>query len=160
MASIIGVNEIQHTNGTIAATINSDGVVTNPQKPYVSVEMGGTGSYISHSADDAVKFSAVESGDSSLFNTTTYKFTCPVDGLYVVNFQLLIQVAGTISMHFMQNSTIVARSWQSTTRDARGSYTYLCSANDELYLRTETANSFFDGTGDDRYSFATFTLIG
>ena len=160
MASILNVDQINNAAGTTALKINTDGVVTNPQKPYVSVELSGALGYVSHNADDAVKFSAVESGDSSLFDTTTHKFTCPVDGVYIVNYQLLIPSSSTVTLWFMQNSTKVSRSYQVSSRAGKGSYTYLCSANDELYLQTETANSFYNGTGDARYSWATFTLIG
>jgi hypothetical protein len=37
MASIIGVQELQHTNGTSAMTIASNGLVKHPQRPIFSV---------------------------------------------------------------------------------------------------------------------------
>ena len=37
MASIIGVQELQHTNGTSAMTIDSNGLVKHPQRPIFSV---------------------------------------------------------------------------------------------------------------------------
>ena len=37
MAGIVGLTELQHTNGTSAATINTDGVISQPTKPMFRV---------------------------------------------------------------------------------------------------------------------------
>ena len=40
MASELGVQTIQHTNGTDAMTIDSSGRVVISQRPYISVDFG------------------------------------------------------------------------------------------------------------------------
>ena len=93
MASIIGVNELQHTNGTTAATIASDGKVTLPQHllltQYPHFEANLSSDMTGFNSDGA-------HGAGVAFNTTTYNignhfktsgtdiglFVVPVNGIY------------------------------------------------------------------------------
>ena len=83
MTSIIKVDNIQNSSGTAALSINSSGYVIASKKPYVLAESqtSGTNAYVTVSGD-AAPFGTVVDGDSSLLNTSTYKFQCPVDGIY------------------------------------------------------------------------------
>ena len=70
MASELGVQTIQHTNGTDAMTIDSSGRVVISQRPYISVDFGGgTGSYETMSAGRML-FDNVADGVSSLWSST------------------------------------------------------------------------------------------
>lgn len=91
MASIIGVNEIQHTNGTSAATIDSSGVVSRPVVPAWFLTLGTAAESRSVAAEAAVQF-AVQS--DSGYNQTYIQggasvssgvITVPNTGLYYVN---------------------------------------------------------------------------
>jgi hypothetical protein len=83
MASIIGVQELQHTNGTTAATIDSSGQVLLPAIPFMKMEVSGNTSV--GSGSDTVHttpFSNVLSSRGITLNTSTYMFQVPVTGLY------------------------------------------------------------------------------
>jgi hypothetical protein len=163
MTSILKVSEIQDpTNSNSALTIDSSGRVTHPQIPFVNVSFGGggSGSYQSHSAGAVVAFNTAYDGDASLYNTSTYKFTCPIAGLYMSTFHLLTQSQTNIKIHFYKNSTMLTRSIFGS-RDASATHIISCASGDELYLITEDAESFYNASGDgNRYSWGAYTLIG
>ena len=161
--STLYVDNIYSKTGTSQAIdINSSGVVTNPQKPHVNVDMGGTGAYLPHTTNDALKFDNVFDGDASLFNTSTYKFTCPVDGIYMATAVLLLQNEENISLYFYINSTFQYHNYNSLNRRASAVSVAKCSAGDEIYYTTSNTTSFWDGSaaGGGRYSHGSFTLIG
>ena len=159
MASILNVDQINNAAGTTALKIDSDGVVYNPQKPFVSVQMDGSLGYLAHSAGDAIKFSAVHSGDATLYNTTTYKFTCPVDGIYLATYQVLIASATDYGISLYKNSTRINIGYESG-RGNGNTDVVSCSAGDELYWVTISALAYYQGTGDSRYSWGSYALIG
>ena len=163
MASILNVDQIGHsTTGTTALTVDSSGRVTHPQIPFVNVSFGGgsSGSYQSHSAGAVVAFNTVYDGDTSLYDTSTYKFTCPVAGLYMSTFHLLTSSESNIKIHFYKNSTMLTRSIFGS-RDASATHIISCASGDELYLITEDAESFYNASGDsNRYSWGAYALIG
>ena len=80
MASIIGVETLQHTNGTTAATIDSSGVINQPAKPIMSGRMG---TQVSMGGSQAIKFTEffVDQGGIT-YNASTGAFTVPKDGVY------------------------------------------------------------------------------
>ena len=158
--STLHLSTIKDSTGTnTAISINSDGVVYNPQKPFVSVQFDGTLAYLAHAANDAIKFSAVHSGDSTLYNTTTYKFTCPVDGIYLTTYQLLIQTATDWGIELYKNNTRINIAYESGRGNA-STDVVSCSAGDELYWKTISALSYYQGTGASRYSWGSYALIG
>ena len=91
MASIIGVNEIQHTNGTEAATINTSGVISRSVVPAWFLTLGTSAESRTSASEAAVQF-AVQSdsgynptyiqGGASVSNGVV---TVPNTGLYYVN---------------------------------------------------------------------------
>ena len=88
MASTLKVNTIAHSGGTNAMTIDSSGNVNFPQRvtigvtPYAFVGFPGTDSYVAKTANAIVDFSHAFVNDGNHYDTSTYKFTCPVAGLY------------------------------------------------------------------------------
>ena len=98
MSSTIGVQNIAHTNGTNAMTVDSSGRVLQPTKPAFMAR--GFGSL--HTASSltvnsitpassigiAKSFNIVDVNVGSSFNNTTGKFTCPVAGLYQVMYHI------------------------------------------------------------------------
>lgn len=81
MASEIGVQTIQHTNGTDAMTIDSAGRVLTPARPAFSVQKNSTQSF--GTSETQVTF------DNELFdigaNFASNAFTAPVAGIYQFN---------------------------------------------------------------------------
>jgi len=160
LGSSVNLSTIKDSSGTnTAISINSDGVVYNPQKPFVSVQFDGTLSYLAHAANDAIKFSVVHSGDASLYDTTTYKFTCPVDGIYLATYQLLVASATDFGAQLFKNSTAINLAYNSG-RGNTSTDVVSCSAGDELYWTSITAQSYYQGTGSSRYSWGSYALIG
>lgn len=92
MASIIGVETLQHTNGTTAATIDSSGRILKTQQIAFLAYKSTNGS-VTYSADDSV---------SADMNTTDFnygnhyktsgsnagKFVAPIAGLYFMGMNL------------------------------------------------------------------------
>lgn len=94
MASELGVQTIQHTNGTDAMTIDSSGRLRQPAKPIIAGRMGGVTTV---TASAAIKFDEffVDQGGIT-YTTSNGKFTVPVDGIYRLTLNALTNnTAGT-----------------------------------------------------------------
>lgn len=96
MASIIGVQELQHTNGTSAATISSAGIITKPQTPAFRVTQSSSQT-LAHATVTKLTFNTKTGGRNfdtgGDWNTTNYEFTAPVDGVYFFKGQFFASVS-------------------------------------------------------------------
>ena len=83
MASELGVQTIQHTNGTDAMTIDSSGRVLTPARPsfFVSHDPSST-----VGLTGTVNFNTVHSNTGSHFDITNDRFVAPVAGFYHFSF--------------------------------------------------------------------------
>jgi len=78
------VQNIKHTNGTSAMTIDSSGRVLTPVRPAFFARA------TSHvTASGIIVFDTATYNLGSHYNTSNGKFTCPVAGLYLFNFKCL-----------------------------------------------------------------------
>jgi len=111
MASELGVQTIQHTNGTDALTVGSDGVVTAAQ--YIK-QSSIPAFYIYNLTTDQDGAADFLRGGTSLtdtasgYNSTTGEYTVPVDGIYL--FYAMIQLynsggTGYVPLWFQKNGT-------------------------------------------------------
>lgn len=82
MASIIGVETLQHTNGTTAATIDSSGRILQPAKPafYAYADDGWQG--LTSDVWAAVNLDHTRFNQGNHYNTSTSEFVAPVAGIY------------------------------------------------------------------------------
>lgn len=88
MASEIGVQTIQHTNGTDAMTIDSSGRVQTPARPsWIAYQSGGWQDLAANSQTLITWDSVVSGYNSSGYSTSTGKYTAPVAGLYWIETQ-------------------------------------------------------------------------
>ena len=159
MASIIGVETLQHTNGTTAATIDSNGRVALPNRPYAFVDFGGS-TYVSKATGATLVFDNAIHNDGSHYNTGTGIFTCPVAGLYTVQCSLLSQnVSDSYEAWVRQNGTVIARTY-TANRALSFSHVIKCTASQTLEIAISTTTNIYEGTGTSKYSFAAFTYIG
>ena len=88
----LSVPTIKDSSGSVTAmTIDSAGRVSRPVIPFAFVGFPGTDSYVAQSANTIVTFSYAFVNDGNHYDTSTYKFTCPVAGLYRVELSTLSQ---------------------------------------------------------------------
>ena len=87
MASILGIDTIQHQSGTTAMTIDSIGRTTYPARPSFIAHNNSTGN-VTVSSSNPFPFNTTILNVGGHYNTSTYKFTCPIDGLYYFCFQV------------------------------------------------------------------------
>ena len=83
------VQNIKHTNGTTAMTVDTEGRVSQPTKPSFQA-CNSTGSWATLSTGDVVPFNDVSSGNcfdvGGDFNTSSYRFVAPIAGKYIFTF--------------------------------------------------------------------------
>ena len=99
MASEIGVQTIQHTNGTDAMTIDSSGRVLTPARPAFYATRTSNWNDIS-SAIQTIPFDTENFDVGSNYNTSNYKFTAPVTGIYSFSWHIRLQNIDTASSYF------------------------------------------------------------
>tara|TARA_Y100000766_G_scaffold284699_1_gene304237 strand:+ start:685 stop:1179 length:495 start_codon:yes stop_codon:yes gene_type:complete len=164
MTSVLKVTEIQDpTNSNTALTIDSSGRVSRPVIPFAFVGFPGTDSYVAQTANAVVTFSHAFVNDGNHYDTSTYKFTCPVAGLYRIEVSTLSELASQNAawVFYRETSgsaTALGRLF-TQYRALGGSMTIKCSANDKLYLTQNTNNDYYQTTSTP-YNWATYTFIG
>ena len=158
MTSILKVNQIQNTAGTTALTVDSSGRVTLPNRPHAMVDFGGS-AYVSKSAGIIALDNAVINVGNH-YDTTAYKFTCPVSGLYRVEFAGLTQNnADDYEIDIMVDNAITFRHY-TLGRVLNFSSTVNCTAGQLLHVTLSEARVFYEGSGINRYTYAAYTFIG
>ena len=96
MASELGVQTIQHTNGTDALTVGSDGVVTaasyikQSAVPTFKAVLTATQN-IPNAAHTEIQFNSTVFDVGRYFNTSTYRYHPLVAGYYLINASVMIQ---------------------------------------------------------------------
>jgi len=138
MTSILKVDNIQNSSGTSALEIDSSGRVLTPVRPIFSAtEYSANGSV--HEAITAIQWANVLVNQGNHFNNTTGIWTCPVDGIYSVFFNLNLKATNTnwMASYVYQNTTVRGFSWSknNTAFDYDNAVVSLfldCSANDEI----------------------------
>jgi len=89
MASILGVETLQHTNGTTAATIDSSGRIMRSVIPSFFAYRGtGDATDINYTASTKVTFDTERYDNGGCFDLPNSKFIVPVTGLYQLNWQV------------------------------------------------------------------------
>ncbi len=144
------------TGGAERMRIDSAGRVTMPYQPYAFVDFGG-GAYVAYSG--IVPFDNILANQGNHYNTSTYKFTCPVAGIYSVEVGVISQYAtDTYHADVYHNGVSVTRNY-CTYRNIQASSNIKCSANDTLWIQTDSIN-LYGGNGTSTYSRAIYTLLG
>jgi hypothetical protein len=145
-----------YTNNIERMKIDSSGRVTMPYQPFALVDFGG-GGYVSTSG--ILPFDNIAQNQGNHYNTSTYKFTCPVSGVYRVSGKIITQNNNDLG-HFnlFLNDVQTMRSY-TVYRGWGGDFTIYCAANDTLHLTIDAAQVYYNN-GSNRYSWATYYLLG
>ena len=75
MASILGVETLQHTNGTDAITVGSTGIITQPKMPFFMIDMSSDQASIADDTQTVIQFNERAVDPDSLWDTSNYRFT-------------------------------------------------------------------------------------
>ena len=124
MASTLKVNEIQHTGGTSAMTVDSSGRILQPAKPSFKAYMTGDQSAPSQSTFTTIQFNAENHDIGGNFNTSNYTFTTTVSGTYYfyVSYSYVPGASGTggaIVQLLAGSTSIAAVDWHVVDTSAR-----------------------------------------
>ena len=111
MASILKVNEIQHTGGTSAMTIDSSGRIAGLNNPSFKAYRNGdqTGFDNANTGDVVVIYNDVTSYDGhnigGHYDITTGKFTAPINGIYYFNGAVYSAATSYAQSWFVKNGS-------------------------------------------------------
>jgi hypothetical protein len=84
--SILRVDQIQHSNGTAALTIDSSGRILSPNRPLFSATDTRALDITTQTLTTANCFNQIDYNVGSCFDGTTGRFTAPVEGYYDASF--------------------------------------------------------------------------
>ena len=139
MASVLKVNELQHTGGTSALTVDSSGRVNHPALPAMHWQGGNEGNV---SVANGENFFATNDGQATAYTDGTYlsfiqggmtytattgRFTVPIDGVYHISCTIYVNEDGqTARMNGQVNGTtrfLAHNSLNNSSPSSRGSHT-------------------------------------
>ena len=101
MASELGVQTIQHTNGTDAMTIDSSGRITTPARPAFKATLSADSAQTTSSGWVTVPWNTASINVGNSFNTSNYTFTTPVAGIYL--FSYIVRVDNATGGYLISN---------------------------------------------------------
>ena len=160
MASIIGVETLQHTNGTTAATIDSSGRILKPQQIafVVNKSSGGNTTYAANSVISADMTNA-EINVGGHFKTSgadAGKFVAPVAGYYQFNMSMFNNTSTVKRVHFVRssdNSAFAGMGQSGQYTDFRLSGITHLDAGEKVYVTNSYADTvIFHANGHSYFS--------
>jgi len=149
------------TTNTERMRIDAGGRILTPNQPFATVFNSGT-SYLTPSYV-TVPYNNVITNNGGHFNTSNYRFTCPVAGYYrVTAFDMsYYQTSGIISLTVAKNGSAAASNvgygrMDGVNGHSHATYTTIlyCSAGDYLTVL------LYGGSNGGGYNGATFELVG
>ena len=155
------VQNIKHTNGTTAQTIDSSGRVLTPAVP--AFHCTKTSSQTASGDDETVLFQQVDFDNTSNFASNT--FTVPIAGIYFFSFKWLsINDTNQHDLNICVNGTAVSRSRNdisASNAHATQTINYLASlsVNDAVTCQIDQSGKKVYGSSNDWTTFMGY-LIG
>jgi len=108
MASILGVETLQHTNGTTAATIDSGGNISEANKEYFQVNLTTSQTGISDATTAVVDFGAkgtVQYDTKSNFDSSNDAYLLgSSSGVYLISFSIAIASNNDINIETLKDA--------------------------------------------------------
>tara|TARA_R100001509_G_scaffold162507_1_gene134266 strand:+ start:18 stop:524 length:507 start_codon:yes stop_codon:yes gene_type:complete len=150
------VQNIKHTNGTVAQTIDSSGRTLTPARPSFFAHRTAQGNQsITGGNFTLAQLNLVEHNIGGHYNTSTYKFTCPISGVYHFSVNLYIYSANQTEARIYVNDTAryrfasVKLGADRNPHGAGGSLTIQLNANDTVSVYGyASSNADIYGGGD------------
>ena len=147
--------------GTEVMRIDSSGRVTTPFKPAFVAHATGNSNYTSVANNTAFPANATNYNQGSCYNTSNYRFTAPVTGLYLFTFSSIHNnSSGDSRPHFFVNNSGSYNGIQHgiNNRDASGSASNATSsliylqANDYVFVASSSGSLYYYGAGHSTFS--------
>lgn len=110
MTSIIKVDQIQNAAGATALTIDNSGRILQPAKPAFKA-YNGANAWQSVAASGVYYNLAFNTKDHDIggnYDTSTYTFTCPVNGVYMFGAQVMHDANSSAQISIAVNGTNIA----------------------------------------------------
>ena len=167
-ATNIQANTIKHSGGNTAMTIASTGVVTPKSTSFVSVYAQGASAYVNITANNYLPFNAIyESAGTGAadFNTSTYVYTAPVNGLYHMSVKSITQASGsTKNWQLRVDTTIQWQAfWSGDSRNWGATLIKKLNAGQTIGVYSVSASNFYRHSSDlpnqDHYTVAQYMLL-
>ena len=171
MASILGVETLQHTNGTTAATIDSSGRILTPTRPAF---------HVYKTADQAVSGNSIVTWDAasvnigSCFSLTDNEFTAPVTGLYFIQLTLRAENSSVPTneqistycykndVNFKQMTQLLTAANQLSNSYVSSSFADMLTAGDVIHFQATIGGTgpAIGGESTGRQTYASGFLVG
>ena len=171
--STLKVQEIQHTGGTTAQTIDSTGRILTPARPSILLDfddLSTSSGYEEIGNGSTLPFRNKVQGVGITQDVSEYAIIIPVSGLYQVNMQTLTDAAEGIELAMTVNgvasSNIILRNYTHETRSCSIHAAYEFSASDVVRVINNTGASrgfyrqLLSTPDTGRYSYWSTYLIG
>ena len=160
------VQNIKHTNGTTAQTIDSSGRVLTPTRPhcFAVFDETATGGYQSVSSDAVLPFASAKINvGGGTYDTSNYRYTVPVTGMYQVTFNCIFDGVTTFSLYLRVDGSVIHRWYNADSRHM--TWTLLHEVNSGSYFDMghdtgSSRNIHKGGTLTTTYTSVSYTLIG
>ena len=162
------VQNIKHTNGTVAQTIDSTGRITTPARPVFKASINTTSGRETHTSIEVSPYDTVETNVGSHFNTSTHTFTVPVSGEYF--FSISQNKYGKLILYLYKNGSIFHAG--EFLQDSSGAWEHCsiscvvtCAVNDTIQVRHKLVDNggtqrAWNGGGNQEWDSFSGFLIG
>jgi hypothetical protein len=153
------------TNNTLRVKVDSAGRMTNAFQPSLGVYMSSTQS-IASGVRTKVAFNTIDFQRGSNYNTSTYRFTAPIEGVYLIQAHLYIYTVNQAEVHIFKNGSLFIRSAgtqvaSTNPNGAQVNHILNLAAGDyvEIYGEQSNGNTQTIYTGGGRDSYLTIAML-
>lgn len=169
MASILGVETLQHTNGTTAATIDSSGVISQPAIPCACVGLTTANpDDTTHPYDPAsgtiIKWDTLFVNQGSCYDSSTGRFKATKAGIWEMNYSILTHNATTtdFELRIKKNGTETGQrvydSLDNHYRHVSSAYLFDLAQNDYIEIAYFSGGIYLHSS--NHFSSVTWKFLG